>query len=59
MEGSNKSVANIVRKDGIEFLKIADEIKIKSRTELYNFDDIPEALIKVSKGKIKGTAVIA
>ncbi len=57
MERSIKSVANITRRDGIEFLKIADEIKIKSRIELYGFDDIPEALIKVSEGKIEGTAV--
>jgi len=59
MERSIKSVANITRTDGIEFLKIADDLKLKSRIELYKFDDIPEALIKVSKGKIKGTAVIA
>jgi propanol-preferring alcohol dehydrogenase len=58
MERSIKSVANITRKDGIEFLKIADELKLKSRVELYNFEDIPEALIKVSKGEIDGTAVV-
>jgi propanol-preferring alcohol dehydrogenase len=58
MERSIKSVANITRQDGIEFLKIADELKLKSRVELYNFNDIPEALIKVSKGKINGTAVV-
>lgn len=58
MERSIKSVANITRKDGIEFLKIADELKLKSRIELYDFDNIPEALIKVSEGKISGTAVV-
>jgi len=59
MERSIKSVANITRRDGTEFLKIADELKIKSRVELYNFDDIPEVLIKVSKGEIDGTAVVS
>jgi propanol-preferring alcohol dehydrogenase len=58
MERSIKSVANVTRKDGTEFLKIADALKIKSRIELFNFDDIPEALIKVSKGEIDGTAVV-
>ena len=57
MERSIKSVANVTRMDGIEFLKIADELKLKSRVELYNFDRLPEALIKVSKGEINGTAV--
>jgi propanol-preferring alcohol dehydrogenase len=58
MERSIKSVANVTRADGTEFLKIADELKLKSRIELLNFDKIPEAIIKVSKGEIDGTAVI-
>ena len=58
MERSIKSVANVTRKDGIEFLKIADELKLKSRIEVFNFDKIPEAIIKVSKGKIDGTAAV-
>jgi propanol-preferring alcohol dehydrogenase len=58
MERSIKSVANVTRADGIEFLKIADELKIKSRVELFDFERLPEALIKVSKGEIDGTAVI-
>jgi propanol-preferring alcohol dehydrogenase len=57
MERNIKSVANITRRDGIEFLKIADELKLKSRIELFDFNNIPEALIKVSNGKINGTAV--
>lgn len=58
MERSIKSVANVTRRDGTEFLKIADELQIKSRIELFDFDNIPEALIKVSKGEINGTAVV-
>jgi len=58
MERSIKSVANITRTDGIEFLKIANELKLKSRIELYKFDDIPKVLIKVAQGKINGTAVV-
>jgi propanol-preferring alcohol dehydrogenase len=58
MERSIKSVANVTRRDGTGFLKIADELKLKSRVELFDFDNIPEALIKVSKGQINGTAVV-
>jgi len=58
MERSIKSVANVTRRDGIEFLKIADGLKLKSRTEVYGFNNIPEALIKVAKGEIDGTAVV-
>jgi propanol-preferring alcohol dehydrogenase len=58
MERSIKSVANITRQDGIEFLKIADKLKLKSRVELYDFDYIPESLIKVAEGGINGTAVV-
>jgi propanol-preferring alcohol dehydrogenase len=58
MERSIKSVANVTRKDGIEFLKIADKLKLKSKVELFDFDDIPRGLIKVSRGKISGTAVV-
>jgi len=57
MERSIKSVANVTRRDGIEFLKIADELKLKSRTEIYGFNDIPEAIIKTAAGEIDGTAV--
>jgi propanol-preferring alcohol dehydrogenase len=57
MERNIKSVANVTRRDGIEFLKIADDLKLKSRVELFEFDNIPETLIKVSKGEIDGTAV--
>ncbi len=58
MERSIISLANISRTDGEEFLKIAQEVKIQSRYEIFGFDDLPEALIRVKEGKIKGNAVI-
>ena len=58
MERSIISLANISRKDGLEFLKIADEINIKTKVEVFDFDELPEVLIKVKQGKVAGNAVI-
>ncbi len=58
MERSIISLANISRKDGKEFLKIAQEKKIKSLYETFGFDDLPEVMVRVKEGKIRGNAVI-
>jgi len=57
-ERSLISLANITRKDGFEFLKIADRINLKASIEIFEFNDLPEALIKVKHGRINGNAVI-
>ena len=58
MERSVISLANISRKDGIEFLKIAEEINIKTKLETFDFDELPEILIRARQGKVDGNAVI-
>ena len=58
MERSVISLANISRKDGIEFLQIADEINIKTKLETFDFDELPETLIRAKHGKVSGNAVI-
>jgi propanol-preferring alcohol dehydrogenase len=58
MERSIISLANITREDGIEFLKIAEEINIKTKLEAFDFDELPETLIKAKHGKVDGNAVI-
>ncbi len=58
MERSIISLANISRKDGIEFLKIADEINIKTKIATFDFNELPQALIRVKQGKVNGNAVI-
>ncbi len=58
MERSIISLANIARKDGEEFMKIAQEKKIKSFYETFGFDDLPEVMIRVKEGKVQGNAVI-
>ena len=52
------SLANITREDGFEFLKIADEINIKTKLESFDFNELPGVLIKVKHGKVDGNAVI-
>ena len=35
-----------------------DEINIKTKLETFDFDELPEILIKVEHGKVNGNAVI-
>jgi zinc-binding alcohol dehydrogenase family protein len=58
MERSIISLANISRKDGVEFLEIADEINIKTKLETFDFNELSEVLIRVKRGKVDGNAVI-
>lgn len=57
-ERSITSLAHISRKDGIEFLKIAGGADLKTFIEVFSFEDLQEALIRVKHGKINGNAVI-
>lgn len=58
MERTIISLANIAREDGIEFLKIADEINIKTELEAFDFNELAEVLISAKHGEVKGNAVI-
>ncbi len=57
-ERSIISLAHVTRRDGEEFVKIADEIDIKVNIEVFPFAQVPEALIAVRHSRIKGNAVI-
>ncbi len=57
-ERSVISLAHIARKDCIEFLQLANEINFKISIEVFPFEDLQEALIKVKHGKVNGNAVI-
>jgi propanol-preferring alcohol dehydrogenase len=57
-ERSIISLAHISRKDGVEFLQIANDINIKTSINVFSFDDLPEVLIQVKHGKVNGNAVI-
>jgi propanol-preferring alcohol dehydrogenase len=57
-ERSIISLAHISRKDCAEFLRIANDINIKTSVDVFPFDDLPEVLIQVKRGKVNGNAVI-
>ena len=58
MERSVKSLANITREDGREFLDIAAKVGIKTEIEVFPFDELPEALILTKGGKVNGNPVV-
>jgi propanol-preferring alcohol dehydrogenase len=53
-----KTVANSTRNDVKEFIQLAKRINIKPNVEVFKFNEIPDALIKLKEGKINGSAVI-
>ncbi len=57
-ERSIISLAHVTRQDGEAFVRLADDIGIKVNTEVYPFARVPEALIAVRHGQVKGNAVI-
>ncbi|MDD8031063.1 MAG: zinc-dependent alcohol dehydrogenase family protein [Acidobacteriota bacterium] len=57
-EKSLKSVANATRQDGIEFLKIASEIPVRTDIQIYPLDEANQALIDVKHSRVNGAAVL-
>lgn len=53
-----RSVANLTRKDGEEFLKIAPLIPVKTETQIYSLSQANEALNDLRNGKVRGAAVL-
>jgi len=53
-----KSLAHITRKDGNELIEMAMKKRFETRVECFDFEDLQEAMIKVSKGEVNGNAVV-
>ncbi len=53
-----KSVANITRRDVLEFLPLAARIPIIPEVQEFKLEEANEALILLKKGKIQGAAVL-
>ena len=53
-----RSVANLTRQDGEEFLALAPKIPIRTQVEAFPLLDANEALDALRSGKIKGAAVL-
>jgi len=57
-ERSIKSVANLTRRDGEEFLRIAPQVPVKTAVEIFNLAQANEALQRLREGHITGAAVL-
>lgn len=53
-----RSVSNLTRQDGEEFLSLAPQIPIETKTTLYPFKDLEKALQDQREGKIEGAKVL-
>ena len=54
-----RSVANLTRKDGEQFLKIAPQVPIKTETQVFPLHRANDALNDLRNGAIRGAAVLA
>ena len=58
-ERSIRSVANLTRRDGEKFLKVAAQIPVKTSVTIYPLDDVNKAISDFRSGVLKGSAVIS
>lgn len=54
-----KSVANVTRRDALEFLPLAAEIPIKPEVTVFKLEQANDALILLKQGKIRGAGVLS
>lgn len=53
-----RSVANLTRQDGVEFLKVAPLVPIRTQVQLFPLEQANEALDALRRGTIQGAAVL-
>lgn len=53
------SVANLTRRDGEEFLRIAPQVPVRTAVEVFPLAQANEALMRLREGRITGAAVLA
>jgi len=58
MEKEIKSVANVVRRDVIEFLELAARIPFIPEVEQFSLEDANIALLELKERKIRGAKVL-
>jgi propanol-preferring alcohol dehydrogenase len=54
-----RSVANLTRKDGEEFLALAPQIPVRTEVTVYPLEQANEALAQLRAGQITGAAVLS
>jgi propanol-preferring alcohol dehydrogenase len=53
-----RSVANLTRRDGEEFLALAPKVPVKTSIEVLKLDQANEALARLREGRVTGAAVL-
>ena len=53
-----RSVANLTRADGEEFLELAPRVPVRTQVETFQLEDANEALDRVRSGNLRGSAVL-
>ncbi len=53
-----RSVANLTREDGHEFLHLAPQIPIRTQVRVFPLEEANEALDELRAGRIEGAAVL-
>jgi propanol-preferring alcohol dehydrogenase len=57
-ERAIRSVANLTRRDGTEFLALAPDVPVRTRVRRYPLDDAQAALDDLRAGRLTGAAVV-
>ncbi len=57
-ERSVRSVANLTRRDGVEFLALAPQVPVRTEVELFDLEEVNEAISRLRTGQIQGAAVM-
>ena len=53
-----RSVANLTRRDGEEFLALAPQVPVRTEIETFPLEQANEALERLRRGRIRGAAVL-
>jgi propanol-preferring alcohol dehydrogenase len=54
-----RSVANLTRRDGAEFLALAPQVPVRTEVEVFPLEQANEALGRLRRGELRGAAVLA
>ena len=57
-ERTLRSVANLTRSDGVEFMRLAPEVPVRTRVRTYPLADAQDALDDLRAGRVHGAAVV-
>jgi propanol-preferring alcohol dehydrogenase len=53
-----RSVANLTRRDAVEFLALAPTVPVRAHVERYDLADANRALANLREGRVTGAAVL-